>query len=672
MAIEVMVVDNNPVLLRAVSHILEQEVCNVCTAETGLEALEILEEYNPEIVFTDLVMPLVSGEQLCRILRNTKRHNNVFIVVLSAIVLADHERILQEIPCDLCIAKGNISEIREQVQDALSRYKTGRDNSSHVVSALDARLSEGLQSVEVTTELLSAQKHLVSILANLDEGILELSEQGKIVRMNESALNILDAREELLTGKLLYDAVEFNEHKTNIQQWVHEQLIAGGGGTFDILEQEPLVTGNSIITASFTVVQEKGNCFGLCIFRDISRQFKAEENTRKIDEAFRFARKMDALSCMAGGVAHDFNNLLTIICGNLDMFLHSGHTRSEEDARKLVEQTRKAVLVAVDLTRQISCFSNFGIISRETVRIEELVEKSVREFFYKNLQNFSFSARCQDCIVSADPRELTQAIENVLQNSIEALSSADPIEIIVEKESLEVPELRSGQYLSAGSYVKIDIRDKAEGIDQAEMYRIFDPYYSTKERGAVKGLGLGLAVVYSIIRNHGGYVIVDSEKGAGTTVSFHLPLQEETTVDQVIESKKRKGTVGVLLVDSDEQMREIGKIMLSHLGYDAMAVASAEQMLQVLHEQESKGSYDISVVILDVSGSNKEKMSELCRNLRSRFQGLKLIAMSGTTLEPVMEDCQGCGFVNGLPKPYTLDTLGHIVASAVGKDSGTE
>jgi two-component system cell cycle sensor histidine kinase/response regulator CckA len=191
--IKALVVDNNPVLLRAVSAILGQEGCLVEIAKTGLEALEIVDGFCPDIVFTDLIMPMVSGEQLCRILRYTKKHEGIFIVVLSAIVVEDGERILRDVDCDMCIAKGNLREIRQHVQEALQKYK----ERSAIISNRDmiaARIPYGLKPSAMASELLVEKRHLSDILANLEEGIIELNHQGKVVAANCSALKILSCR----------------------------------------------------------------------------------------------------------------------------------------------------------------------------------------------------------------------------------------------------------------------------------------------------------------------------------------------------------------------------------------------------------------------------------------------------------------------------------------------
>ena len=200
MAIKTLVVDNNPVLLKAVSSILAQEGCEVQTAGTGLEALEILEDYHPDMVFTDLIMPLVGGEQLCRILRHSKQHQDVFIVVLSAIVLEDQERIFEDTDCDLCIAKGNLNEIRQHIHEAMDVFNQRKNYSFTKQNLRNTRVPMGLQPSETTKELLYEKQHLATILSNLDEGVIELSNEGKIVTANRAALAMFASREEMLVG----------------------------------------------------------------------------------------------------------------------------------------------------------------------------------------------------------------------------------------------------------------------------------------------------------------------------------------------------------------------------------------------------------------------------------------------------------------------------------------
>ncbi|MBU1565383.1 MAG: response regulator [Proteobacteria bacterium] len=660
MDIKTLVVDNNPVLLKAVSTILSQEGCMVKTAGTGLEALEILEEYDPEIVFTDLIMPLVSGEQLCRILRNNKKHRNIFIVVLSAIILEDQKKILQDINCDLFIAKGNLKEIRQHIRGALHTFDQRKKIALSEQNKKDTRIPFGLKSSEVTSELLSEKRHLNMIFANLDEGILELSNNGKIVAANPAALDILCNREESLIGLNFAEAIDWGHLRVPIMQWAENQLIHRGMGAYEILEESPIQFKGRVIIGTLMAVAEADDVFGLCILRDITRQYQAEKHNKELDNAIKLVKKMDALSCMAGGVAHDFNNLLTVICGNLDIISHYGKNQSSVDRVKLIEQARKAALVAVDLTRQISCFSNLGIVSREAVGIGRLVRTAVDIFFENEPADYIFFAGSDDCQVHVDPEEISQAIANVLKNGCEA-AAGGRIEIRIGKSTFDTPRLMSGQYVSAGTYAKVEIRDFGKGIEREQLLRIFDPYYSTKERGAVKGMGLGLTVVYATLRNHGGHVVVHSEPGEGTTVVLYLPIMQDGKEDRISEKTEVVRDRYVLLIEPDDQMREIGRIMLEHLGHLVIKAAKRAEATREMKRFVNDPLLTRPLIILSLSDINGESAVETCRILHEMDSNLQIIAMSGTILDPVMEECWKYGFATTLPMPYSMDSLKHVV-----------
>lgn len=664
MAIKTLVVDNNPVFLKAVSTILSQEGCTVKTAGTGLEALEILQEYEPEMVFTDLIMPLVSGEQLCRILRHTKKHQNIFIVVLSAIILEDQKRIVQDINCDLCIAKGNLKEMRQHIREALHSFGQREKEVLSGENKKDARIPIGLKPSTVTSELLLEKQHLAMMLANLDEGILELSGRGKIVTANRAALEILSSREELLIGMVFAEAIDWGHLREPIEQWTLDQLIARGMGGYEIFEESPLLLKGRVIIGWFMPVAEAEDVFGLCIFRDITRQYQAEQHNKELDNAIKLVKKMDAMSCMAGGVAHDFNNLLTIICGNLDILGHYGKNQSSDERLKLIEQAKRAALVAVDLTRQISCFSNFGIVSRETVGIGQLVRTAVEGFFDDAPGGYSISTDGEDCLVYVDPEEMRQAITNVLKNGLEAADDGKMV-IRLGKSTFDAPCLMSGQYVSAGTYAMVEIQDFGKGIDRDHLLRIFDPYYSTKERGALKGMGLGLTIVYATLRNHGGHVVVHSEPGAGTNVVFYLPVTEDHGEQGIAKKTNVFGAKFVLLIEPDKQMREIGRIMLEHLGYVVAKAANRAEAMQEMQRFVSDPFLPRPFIILDLSDANGESAVETCRLLHEIDGALQVIAMSGSIIDPVMDDCRKFGFVNTLTKPYTMDSLKHIAGMVV-------
>lgn len=658
--IQVLAVDNNPVLLHAITRILTQEGCEVVKAETGLDALEILDHTVPDIIFTDLIMPRVSGELLCRMVRSSERFKDVFIVVLSAIVIEDKQRILEEVDCDLCIAKGNLKELRKQARFALDAFESRVELSGDAVPV--PQIPSGLKPSEVATELLLEKQHILEILSNLSEGILELTNDGKIIVANRSACEILLSEEEKLISRKLHETGVWGEFEPAVKRWVNVEL-QGGGQPYHIYEDTPLVIGGRTITASFVPVKESETLFGLCILRDITRQYKAEKHYKQLDDALKFARKMDAMSCMAGGMAHDFNNLLTVICGNLDIISMQSSRTARNSTTKLIKQAQKAALIAVDLTRQISCFSNFGIASRKDKSLSVTAQETTKDYFERSGGEYSIECTGVDIIVRMDSEEISSAIVKVLQNAQEA-SGQKRVDIVVSTVKLASPEIIAGQYIPAGNFGCVEITDSGSGIDKDELFKVFDPYYSTKVRGIEKGMGLGLTIVYATFRNHGGYVVVDSKKNEGTKVSLYLPVVSPLD-GLMIGDTPQKTEVAVLVVDPDPQMREIGSIMLSHLGFEVQSFKNSTEASDTLQKMKNDDSRRKAIVLLDVSGVKKAVTADYCKVFKKIDPEVHVIAMSGTILDPLMEKCQEYGFANSLSKPYTMDGLRHVVDSVL-------
>jgi PAS domain S-box-containing protein len=663
MKIKALVVDNNPVLLRAVSAILEQEGCEVVSAVNGLDALNMLKKYTPDIVFTDLVMPLVGGEQLCRIIRSNKELKNVFLVVVSGIVLEDFENIIAEQYYDLCIAKGNLKELRTHIQEALQRLSRHHRSDIRDNLSSSAKIQSGLKPSTMAMELLVEKRHLSRILGNLEEGIIELSHGGSVVSLNGSAQRMLEVREEDIIGCSLANYA-WGGHKEKVENWIVTQLQDVNPDNLEIQEDAPVKIGDKILTVSFIPVRDEGAVFGLCILRDITRQYLAEEHQRQLDRAIKLITKMDAMSCMAGGIAHDFNNLLTVICGNLDIVTHSDCPSKEIDSGKLLEHARTAAYMAVDLTRKISNSSPFGIISREKRVFRQIVADTVSSF-EKNFETACTVFFCdENSLVNIDTEQIATALLNILQNALEAHGQRG-IEVTTRKVEFDNPSIISGQYVPAGEYACVSVRDHGSGIDDEQLLNIFDPYFSTKARGSLKGMGLGLTVVYATMRNHGGYVVVESTPNEGTVVSCYLPRYGNAdVVEKKILSKKSDSCL-VVLAENDLQLQKVGKIMLEYLGYTVIAVETFTEAVAVIGDQRNLKKSRVQVVLLGHVANTPVNHEKICTELKSIDNELKIIITGDSILDPVMKDCNKYGYIHALPKPFTMDNLRHVLMTVM-------
>ena len=161
--------------------------------------------------------------------------------------------------------------------------------------------------------------------------------------------------------------------------------------------------------------------------------------------------------------------------------------------------------------------------------------------------------------------------------------------------------------MPAGRYSRIDVQDKGRGIERENILKIFDPYYSTKQRGTIKGMGLGLTIVYATLRNHGGCVVVNSEPDQGTLVSLFLPVFSAATLSGRIRENRREQNCRVMLIEEDEQLREIGRIMLEYLGYTAVVVADAVIAVQILQEGRAGKGERVAIVIMDLSDVTRNR-----------------------------------------------------------------
>lgn len=668
----VLVVDNNPVLLKALASLLVKEGCTVRTAENGLEALDILRDWHVDIIFTDLVMPLVEGSVLCRIIRSKKEYQHIFVVVLSAIAVEDRETILAEVPCNVCFAKGSILTMRQQVKDVLDWFFSGQTGN---MGGVEGNLNDALllaendnKSSNITKELLSEKAHLRNVLEGLSEGIAELNDSGKIVRVNDAFTEIFSLRQEDVIGLPFAATFPWAHFREPIEAWLLEDLLGKRMGSFLIEEKDPLPVGDRMVTAKMTVFQGIEGVFGICIFHDITRQFLAEKHKQEVDSAMELMKKMEAMRGMAGGVAHDFNNLLTVICGNLDIVLATANKDRSSSEQTLIENARRASLVAVDLTRTISCFSNFGIVHRVDYDINTLISNCAQTYFHNNTYSHELRLSSHKSNVQVDPSEVEIVISNVLENSIEAQAGYEQlITISSETISWKEPRLLAGQYIPAGSYARVDIKDRGPGIKRQFLAQVFDPYYSTKERSSVKGMGLGLAVVYSVMRNHGGYAIVDSEYGYGTTVSLFFPVYSNNSFasSKVIKNRDKL----VIFIESDTQLRELGRIMLEYLGFTVVVVGTGEEALAyILEAKEEAPQPKPTVVLFEMSEVGEKKVTRICVDMQKALPGIEIIGISGTPLDPVMENCRKYGMSNTLTKPYTLDSLKHVLETAGGSN----
>ena len=292
---------------------------------------------------------------------------------------------------------------------------------------------------------------------------------------------------------------------------------------------------------------------------------------RELEKQLRQAQKMEAVGRLAGGVAHDFNNLLMVIQGHTELMLE----RARDDAwwHSKVEQVRKAAERATSLTRQLLSFSRMQVLQPKVIDLNEIVAemgKMLPRLIGEDVE-LRILEGTPPCRVKADPGQLEQVILNLAVNARDAMPKGGIL--LIETRSVEVDEVLARRHppLVPGPYVLLTVLDTGVGMDAETQAHIFEPFFTTKEVG--KGTGLGLATVYGVVKQSGGYIWVSSEVGKGTTFQVYLPQAEEPVEGPIVpavEEERPGGAETILLAEDEKAVREIAREFLSLSGYTVL------------------------------------------------------------------------------------------------------
>jgi signal transduction histidine kinase/ActR/RegA family two-component response regulator len=399
------------------------------------------------------------------------------------------------------------------------------------------------------------------------------------------------------------------------------------------------------ITASPLIDQDGHIYGGIEVVRDITARKKMTEEVLR-------AQKLESIGLLAGGIAHDFNNLLTALLGNIS--LAKTYAGTDTKVVQKLAAAEKASMRAKDLTQQLLTFSKGGAPVKKVMHIKDLVTDSCS--FALRGANVNCTYEFQEDLwpVDVDAGQLNQVIHNLVINADQAMPEGGIVNIKTEN---VVFDKTNPLRLNAGNYVRISVADQGVGIDQQDLPRIFDPFYTNKPGGS----GLGLATAFSIIKNHQGHITVESTPGKGATFLVYIPAAGKAAVESLSDDNiTYSGHGHILIMDDIEEVREIAAGILSHAGYSvALASSGAEAVTMYRQALEKNAPYDAVILDLTIPGGMGGK--EAAQNILALDPDAKIIVSSGYANDPIMADYANFGFSGMVPKPYKIQDLSKVV-----------
>ncbi|MEI6045887.1 MAG: PAS domain S-box protein [Chloroflexota bacterium] len=521
--------------------------------------------------------------------------------------------------------------------------------------------SEDITALKKAEQILADEKEQLSVtLRSIGDGVITTNLKGEVTLLNRVAEELTGWSQVGAVGKPLVEVFQIISEKERQPQISPLEQVLSTGQIVILRDHTLLVARDGserIIADSCAPIRDYSSKIigAVLVFRDITEQQKIAEERQKNS-------KLEALGVLAGGIAHDFNNLLTGIIGFLDLAKFQLAPRNEQEIEEVtgfLEEAYKAALRAKTLTMQLLTFARGGAPIKKTAQLIQIIHDSASFVLHGSNIEPVFELESDLWSVEVDTGQMGQVIQNLVLNADQAMPEGGFIHIRGEN-----VELTEGTLLPLvpGKYVMLTVQDRGKGIPPENLEKIFDPYFTTKSQGN----GLGLAVCFSIIKKHEGYIQVESEIGKGTTFSIYLPvsknqLEAEASIvgTRLIISSLSK-SIKLLVMDDESVLRELIKRTLQKYGHRIELAKDGQEALKLYQTALEEGEpFDVVLLDLTIPGGmgGKQTMTKLLE----LDPQVKAIVCSGYSSDQIMSNYREYGFVDVLLKPYRLEELSKVL-----------
>jgi PAS domain S-box-containing protein len=582
---------------------------------------------------------------------------------------------LATLPTDETSALVNLADEVQSEENRLLAERTGTrlivERDTHAIQVIGAVFALALLGAAVAAarrantartaaeaELRRSEQMFQRLFEGSPDAVLLIERDGRIARVNARAEELFGWSRGTLAGTelqaLLPERVR-ERHGGHLASYLRDPTarpmgtglelfgLRRGGGEFPVdVMLSPIEAGEGVQV--------------LAVARDISERKRAEADRLVLS-------KLESTGILAEGIAHDFNNLLTVILLNIDM---AGAFPDPEHVTASLMGARKATWAARSLTNQLITFAQGGDPVRRPVNVEGLVRDAVAMATSGSMVAAKFELDPGLWVADVDEGQIAQVLRNLVVNALEASPEGSAITVRAQN-SAAGEKLPAG--LAPGDYVHLSIVDQGVGIPADIQLRIFDPYFSTKQRGTRKGMGLGLTICYSIIKKHGGDITLESAVGKGTTFHVYLPAAHSSPSAARAEPPEQPGPARrarILVMDDEVLVREtIGQI-IGMGGHDVVLAPEGAKAVEAYREARAGGN-PFDLVILDLTVREGLGGVAMARQLRAIDPAVKMVVMSGYSDEIMLGKYAEEGFMAALPKPFAADKIRSLISGLRGR-----
>lgn len=538
-----------------------------------------------------------------------------------------------------------------------------KDASNNPIGAIETfqDITDRKRAEEVLRE---SEEKLRQITSSAQDAIVMIDDRGLVNFWNESAEQIFGYSREEIFGKEMHAILAPPALLKSYQATFLNFEETGKGPNLGKIKELSAIRKDGTefpIELSLSAVRIRGSWNAIGIIRDITRRKEAEAARERMDKQLQQSEKMAAIGTLAGGIAHDFNNILSAILGYSELAL--ADLPVESALRNKLEGIHSSGARARDLVEQILAFSRKEEQVMSSVAMHLMIEDALKLLRPAIPKTIDINARIETkCCVLGNPSRIHRIVMNLCTNAYQAMAEhGGKIDILLSEKEL-TGQTSAMTQLPPGKYAELVVSDTGVGIPSENISRIFDPYFTTKEKG--KGTGLGLATVHGMVKSHGGAVLVESQMNRGTTFTVYLPTAQGLhTTSKQAESTLTGGKERILLIDDESAILEIEKEMLEKLGYAVTETNDAKKAIELFSSQPHE--FDLVITDMAMPQMTGEEVSHQIRNLRP---DISILICTGFSEVMSKEKAESMGINGFLMKPVSLKDLSNTVRDSLDEE----